>query len=222
MVLAPAGQLFIKIWPQGREIFKILCKIFWKKRMHLRRAVNRQPLFTARVTRRAFPSSIIFAVRRSLRQRNPKDCKMNFTIRISPEGTWPTCVFTKKLAVFFQFCLAPRKSFERALNTPEYLKTVSEGSSLNPDYFLKSLIFYVFGHFSGHAKIFPPMGISLRKWECTNDCISGQVSTPGWSENCSGPKRIHRSKDIFIFSDRNTRFFDTPGWGEFPLQPYYS
>ena len=34
MVLAPAGQLFIKIWPQGREIFKILCKNFWKKRMH--------------------------------------------------------------------------------------------------------------------------------------------------------------------------------------------
>ena len=34
MVLAPAGQLFIKIWPQGREIFKILCQNFWKKRMH--------------------------------------------------------------------------------------------------------------------------------------------------------------------------------------------
>ena len=34
MVLAPAGQLFIKIWPQGREIFKILCKKNWKMRMH--------------------------------------------------------------------------------------------------------------------------------------------------------------------------------------------
>ena len=34
MVLAPAGQLFIKIWPQGREIFKILCQNFWKIRMH--------------------------------------------------------------------------------------------------------------------------------------------------------------------------------------------
>ena len=34
MVLAPAGQLFIKIWPQGREIFKILCQNFWKMRMH--------------------------------------------------------------------------------------------------------------------------------------------------------------------------------------------
>ena len=26
MVLAPAGQLFINIWPRGREIFKIFCK----------------------------------------------------------------------------------------------------------------------------------------------------------------------------------------------------
>ena len=34
MVLAPAGQLFIKIWPQGPEIFKFLCKNFRKIRMH--------------------------------------------------------------------------------------------------------------------------------------------------------------------------------------------
>ena len=32
-VLTPSGQLFIKIWPQGREIFRILWNILWKIRM---------------------------------------------------------------------------------------------------------------------------------------------------------------------------------------------
>ena len=33
--LTPSGQLFAKIWPQGREIFMILWKYFWKKRLAL-------------------------------------------------------------------------------------------------------------------------------------------------------------------------------------------
>ena len=112
---------------------------------------------------------------------------------------------------FFNFCLASWEIIPTGFKKlPEGLETIPEASSPNPENFQKNLIFCIFLTFCGLCKNLSSNGNFSQEIEMYQRMHFWTGLDPGLVRKLLRAQMNSQIERYVHFSDRNTRFFDTP------------